>query len=319
MTKFFDMQQWDIQRDSENLGARMQAFSGREPIAGPTAVQRESQYPRWPTDETIPEISARDLSSEKLGSAIASYGSLIVRGLFDSALCDELNPLIDRVIEAADRRSGRYERDDSPFNPPECITEVVDQEKLQNARGFHRWSGSAMCVESPSMALRLLGLYEAAGLKQIISEYLGEDACVSVMKWVIRRSKFPIDPRGWHQDGAFMGADINSINMWLPLTRCGGDTGAPGLDIIPRRINQVLRDESSIFDWSVSNEYIADRFSGSAEPVSPVFDPGDALFFDHFNLHRTQYRESFSRVRYALETWFFGSKNFPKNQFPIEW
>ena len=24
-----------------------------------------------------------------------------------------------------------------------------------------------------------------------------------------------------------MGTDINSINMWIPLTECGGETGAP--------------------------------------------------------------------------------------------
>jgi hypothetical protein len=51
----------------------------------------------------------------------------------------------------------------------------------------------------------------------------------------------------------------------------------------------------------------------------PVFNAGDAFFFDHFYLHRTQYRTDFTKLRYAVETWFFGASSFPKNQIPLAW
>ena len=115
-----------------------------------------------------------------------------------------------------------------------------------------------------------------------------------------------------------MGTDINTINLWIPLTECGGETGAPGMDLIPKRLNKIASAEGATFDWSVSDEEASSNFGG-ASPVAPVFNPGDAFFFDHFYLHRTQFRDDFTKLRYAIETWFFGSTSFPKSQVPIAW
>ena len=175
-----------------------------------------------------------------------------------------------------------------------------------------------MCVEAPSVAEALLQLYEEKGLKNLVEEYLGEPPCLSVKKWVMRRSKLPVAEAGWHQDGAFMGTNINSINMWLPLNRCGGATGAPGMDVVPRRLNKIVSADGAQFDWSVSSSQVTDKFSDN-QPLMPEFNAGDAFFFDHFFLHRTQFRDDFSKIRYAIETWFFGSSSFPKNQIPLAW
>ena len=96
----------------------------------------------------------------------------------------------------------------------------------------------------------------------------------------------PVDTStDWHQDGAFLGADVRTLNVWLTLSHCGAD--APGLDILPRRLDQILQTgtEGAIFDWSVSPDVV----DAAAEPrvVRPEFGPGDALLFDHFFLHRT--------------------------------
>ena len=117
-----------------------------------------------------------------------------------------------------------------------------------------------------------------------------------------------------------MGCDINSINMWIPLDTCGGETGAPGLDVLPERLTEIVKSgtDDAVFNWSISKGEISESF-GEDAIISPVFNAGDAFFFDHFYLHRTQYRESFSHLRYAIETWFFGSTNFPKNQIPLRW
>jgi hypothetical protein len=115
-----------------------------------------------------------------------------------------------------------------------------------------------------------------------------------------------------------MGAHINSLNMWVPLNECGGATGAPGMDVVPRRLTTIASSEGAQFDWSVSTSEAGAQTDGGAL-LSPEFRPGDAFFFDHFYLHRTQYGEHFDRVRYAVETWFFGEHSFPKNQIPLAW
>ena len=117
-----------------------------------------------------------------------------------------------------------------------------------------------------------------------------------------------------------MGSDINSLNLWIPLDVCGGKTGAPGLDIIPKRFEGIINpgEADAALNWSTGNDTIR-RLHEDCAPTSPEFNPGDVIFFDHFLLHRTQYGENFDRTRYAIETWFFGSKNFPKNQVPLRW
>jgi hypothetical protein len=175
-----------------------------------------------------------------------------------------------------------------------------------------------MCVEAPSVAEALLKLYEAHGLRELVGEYLGEAPCLSVKKWVLRRSVLPVAEAGWHQDGAFMGTNLNSINMWIPLNTCGGETGAPGLDIVPQRLYKIASAEGAQFDWSVSDSLVTSRFAENS-PIMPVFNAGDAFFFDHFYLHRTQFRTDFTKLRYAVETWFFGASSFPKNQIPLAW
>ena len=112
-----------------------------------------------------------------------------------------------------------------------------------------------------------------------------------------------------------MGPQINSLNMWVALDHCGGDSGAPGMDVIPKRLKHMVNpgDEGAIFHWSVPDDCVDQN-----EIESPVFQPGDAFFFDHFYLHRTQHGD-FTRPRYAIETWFFGSGNFSKEQIPVAW
>ena len=90
------------------------------------------------------------------------------------------------------------------------------------------------------------------------------------------------------------------------------------MDLIPQRLTEIQSADGASFNWSVSDDE-ANKTGGKSGPVAPVFNVGDAFFFDHFYLHRTQYRDDFTRLRYAIETWFFGASAFPKSQVPIAW
>jgi hypothetical protein len=108
----------------------------------------------------------------------------------------------------------------------------------------------------------------------------------------------------WHQDGAFLGRGVRTVNAWFALSACG--RRAPGMQLVPLRLDRLLAtgDHETSFDWTVSRQTIARALPGV--PVwEPEFLPGDVLFFDHWFLHRTAPRPWHWRSRYAIESWFF--------------
>ena len=121
--------------------------------------------------------------------------------------------------------------------------------------------------------------------------------------WRIRLSN-------WHQDGAFLGDGIRTLNVWVALSRCGRD--APGMELIPRRLTRLLGrgEDGAQFDWTVSNDTIARELPG-VSIWRPEFEPGDVLMFDHWSLHRTASDEGMKNVRYAIESWFFAPSVYP--------
>jgi Phytanoyl-CoA dioxygenase (PhyH) len=309
----------DILTDCATMETRIEAYRTRQNTMNHLLVLDSQSIAVKPQNCEIPEVSAGDLTIDQLRSAIFNHGALIVRNMFSKTSVDTLLTATDRVVDAC-ANPERVATSNVYFNPPRNLATIMPnrEKELRNTRSFHRDSGSAMCVEAPSVAESLLQLYEAHGLKALLTAYLGEIPCLSAKKWVLRRSILPVAEAGWHQDGAFMGTDLNSINMWVPLSECGGDTGAPGLDVLPLRLHKIAPAEGAQFDWSVSDSLVSSRYADS-QPLQPVFNAGDAFFFDHYYLHRTQYRTDFTKLRYAIETWFFGATRFPKNQIPLAW
>jgi ectoine hydroxylase-related dioxygenase (phytanoyl-CoA dioxygenase family) len=160
----------------------------------------------------------------------------------------------------------------------------------------------------------VLDLLERKGLRDILSDYLGERPGLSVKKCTLRR--VPVDTgTDWHQDGAFLGPDIRTVNVWLALTDCGVE--APGLDLVPKRLDLLeTGTEGAQFDWSVGPG-VVERVSTDCGVVRPFFSAGDALLFDERHLHRTGVSPGMTTERYAIETWFFAPSRYPHPQVPI--
>ncbi|MFT4518481.1 MAG: hypothetical protein ACI9JM_000862 [Halioglobus sp.] len=311
----------NLDLDHDSLAQRMEDFRHRMPSNQVPLVIPVEGDPQAPDEYQVPEIEAANLTAESLKSSLAEHGALIVRGMFPETVMQPMTAAIDGVLDACDSTRKVKANLVSPyFNPPSNLVSVMPNgiEDLAALRLFSKIGGSALCVESPSVAELLLQFYEDHGLKDLVAQYLGEPPCLSVKKWVLRRSELPMDEAGWHQDGAFMGTEINTLNLWIPLTHCGGETGAPGMDLIPQRLNKISSADGAAFDWAVSDDE-ARGGSDYAPAVAPEFNVGDALFFDHFYLHRTQYRPDINKRRYAIESWFFGTTTFPKDQVPIAW
>jgi hypothetical protein len=181
-------------------------------------------------------------------------------------------------------------------------------------RRFVLDGGGLWAVDSPHVMFELIELYEAVGLSDVLTGYLGERPALSVKKCTLRRVPTTTGS-DWHQDGAFLGEGIRTVNVWLTLTHCGDV--APGLDLVAKRMPGVLETgtEGAKFDWSVGPgvvERVADD-----RIVRPIFEAGDALLFDDFNLHSTAVSPEMTESRYAIESWFFAPSTYPHSQVPV--
>jgi hypothetical protein len=147
-----------------------------------------------------------------------------------------------------------------------------------------------------------------------VDGYLGEPSLMSAHKTTLRKAS-PAVPGAWHQDGSFLG-DVRSLNMWLSLSRCGDL--APGLDIVPRRLDHLVQTQTdeALLDIAVSQRK-AEEAAGDVPILRPIFEPGDALFFDEMFLHQTGVDPSMPNPRFAIESWFFASSAFPADYAPV--
>jgi hypothetical protein len=281
----------------------------RQPRAAlpPDVVREESAAPLVATDPA-------DLTVDTLRRKIAQHGCVLVRGLIPTERAKALARGIDRALGAFDACEESGSTAASPwyvqFAPPSA------GQFAWRRRSWVRASGGLWTADSPRMLFELMELVEDTGLGALIEGFLGERPALSANKNTLRR--VPTDTNtNWHQDGAFLGRELRSLNLWLALSPCGVD--APGLDIVPQRFDEILPTgtEGALFDWSVSPKVVEEAAGGPGAILSPEFAPGDALLFDHMFVHRTGITPGMTRERWAIESWFFAPSTYPEGQIPL--
>jgi hypothetical protein len=260
----------------------------------------------------LPELSPDELDASSLRRGLARHGCVLVRQLISEDRAGELCSGIDRALETLDAGlAGAPRHETTPWYVP--FTPASGDYRVGGRRKWMRASGGMWTVDSPRMLFELVRLFDELGMRPLLTEFFGEAPALSANKCNLRR--VPVDTAtNWHQDGAFLGADVQSLNLWLGLSACGTD--APGLDIVPRRLDEILQTgtEGAIFDWSVSPDLVD---ALDLPVLTPQFRPGDALLFDHLFLHRTGVTSGMTKERYAIESWFFAPSSYPDGQIPI--
>lgn len=262
----------------------------------------------------VPEIEAGQLNALTLAAGIRGHGALLVRGLLRESRALQLAAGVQQALEACEAWHRRgVDAFDSPWY---SRLPLPDDCELAPARIWVEQASGVWAADSPRMLHELTGLFDASGVADAVAGYFGERPMLSVGKSTLRRVPPTIGTADWHQDGAFMGSDIRSVNVWLSLSHCGND--ASGLEFLPRRLSRVLPTGShgAYFDWSVGPGMVESVAEGVAT-ASPLFAPGDALLFDHFFLHRTGIPAAIAKDRYAIESWFFAPSAYPAQQVPL--
>jgi hypothetical protein len=305
---------------------RNEAYAELDRSPTPSPWPDDTARPRS-EDEALPPIDG-ELTAEVVRDSILRYGCAFVRGLIPREDVDLLVEGIDRAYEGCDRQAerGGWARG-GPEDDPELEMETAPWYfRFEGGKGmlvtgmtrkFIREGGGVWTVESPGVMFDFLETLERAGLRPLIADYLGERPALSLYKSTLRRTH-PLPRAEWHQDGAFLGDGIRTINLWLCLSDCGED--APGLDLLPRRLDRVVEtgEGGAILDWTAGPETV-EKVAEGVPVIRPKFEPGDALLFDELFLHRTATDETMTRNRYAIETWFFAPSLYPADQIPFVW
>ena len=265
----------------------------------------------------IPEIDHQDFTATNVASGVFNHGSIIVRNMLTA---EQVSLMRDSVIQTHAHHdkaiAGALETETAPwfvpFNPTprEGTKAIVEREWL-------RRTGAELAADSPRGLFNLINCLQDAGITDMVTEYLGEQPALSVRKTALRQALKDVNAEvGWHQDGAFLGQGIRTVNVWIALTDCGVD--APSMDMVPRRLTTIVPTgtEGAMFDWSVS-ELTARDAAGDTPPVRLQFREGDAIIFDEMNLHRTGESLGMTKDRFAVEAWFFAPSCYPLEQLPI--
>jgi hypothetical protein len=281
---------------------------------------------------TLPEIPAGELTTEVLGGAVAHHGCLIVRGVFTPEQ-------VARSVEAIERTHLRYRAeleaglaegeelpDDQPGHPVD-LSEPLDDAwyhplrlpGVPAAEGLRQMvarQGGTWLADSPSSAAVVLDGLRAAGVTDAITGHLGETPVFSLQKSTLRRSLPKWNLVAWHQDGSFLDEDVRTMNVWVALSPCGGDRPSPGIELLPRRVDEVLPVDGVMTPHSISYDLV-DELAAEMPTIIPVMDPGDAMIFDEKLLHRTHLTEDMTEIRYALECWFFAPSHRTSYYTPL--
>jgi hypothetical protein len=284
------------------------------PLAEPPH-EPEPRFDLLPDGAGVPEVAPAELNPELLRAAILSKGSLLVRGLLEPDDAIGLAREIELAFQA-------WETKEAGGSPPGGYYDEFQPNPPFNLAAERGWVSDAAGIwgaDSPKVMVEVLEAFEGAGLRHLATAYLGERPAISVNKCTLRRVRPDVfggaTVSGFHQDGAFLG-DVRALNVWLSLSRCGDV--APGLDIVPRRIDHIVPTgtEGAAFDWSASRA-VVEEAAGDATIARPIFEPGDVLLFDELCLHSTAADPEMPNTRYAVESWFFGPSAFPRDYAPL--
>ncbi len=270
----------------------------------------EPDFAALPDGDALPEIEPDELTPGLLRAGILRHGCVLVRGLVARRAAQDFAKQIDRAFTERARHDADRSFNDRYYLP-------FEHDPRRGVRLLREWikaGGGVLAVDSPTLSFQLGELYRACSLPELVRGYLGADPLVSGDKSTLRKAE-PKVTGGWHQDGKFMG-DVKALNLWLSLSHCGDD--APGLDIVPRRLERHVQTETD--EAMMTNQIsqrIAEETAGDHSIMRPIFEPGDALLFDELFLHKTASEPTMRHPRYAVENWFFSASGFPAGYVPL--
>jgi hypothetical protein len=272
-------------------------------------------------DGPIASVGAAGLSVDALARGLRQDGALIVRGLVPSERCAALAHRIADACAGRDRfREGAPAGPGARFAPFEPRREMGMP--LTFLRHVARMCEAVMVADAPSVLDLLLATVAETGVVSLVAEHLGESPALSVDKTLTRHAPARIAESylpdhlhpGWHQDGASWDHGTRALDLWIAFDNCGPGTGRRSIELHPRPMREIVPEA---FDDPPAHVAALEAIQRSVAPVALALAAGDAVLFDHLNLHRTEGGRSFTEPRASAELWFFAPSVFPAGLTPM--
>jgi hypothetical protein len=263
------------------------------------------------------EIQVSQLTPEIARATLARNGNLVLRGLIPSDAADDFVQRINGVVDGFQstvktRGLGGKSADLGyiAFRPPPPDRKFV----ADNRKYLAIEEISALTVDSPLLFERLVHYLKASGIVGIAERIFGERPVAGIQKSAVRR--MPLGhPAGWHQDLGAVGAGTKAIALWIPFSPCGRD--AAGFEYVRRRFNgPVPQMNDSVMPWVIADDTVTSVQDG-ADVVTPEFNPGDAVMFDQYSLHRGASYPHMTKWRWSIDTWLFAPSSLPPHITPM--
>lgn len=261
----------------------------------------------FPRERDLPIIDAGQLSGALVGGTITNHGCLRVDGLIDP-------PNVTRIIDQIDRAFDGRARLAKGADPAEVAPWYVPLAAGRDEADGFSSPFFVRVVDAPGIMWEIIELFRARGVIDAVAEYFGERPTMIANKWVLRRARSGADTTDFHQDGAFLGEGIRTVNCWITLTDCGPGTDRPSLEVIPRRFSDIIPPGvGAKHTWSLAESTVME-LAPEVPVARPFMGAGDALFFDERMPHRTTNGTDLG-TRYAIESWFVApSSSLPRHE-----
>jgi len=212
---------------------------------------------------------------------LQAKGVAVVRGLLSGAEAASLKGLLERAYAAADNGTAH----------------VDAQERVRAWGGVSVHLIEQFGIDEQEL-IPFLGMVETRATKEVGPCKLIPNICV------FRRHRESRTHVPWHidSDGAGTMSYDPCVNIWIPLVSVG--RSLPSLEVIPGSHifmrGLPLLNPPSGSGAGRTDEWVDQNFVHHDRLVAQL-EPGDALMFDHYTLHRTQPMDSPSGTRISGE------------------
>ena len=249
----------------------------------------------------LPDVPVEELTPQLIADALAARSGLVVRRLLPPEAVRSLREDLAfmRVMKAV-------------------IVQAQADGTLDTTDMLATWRDDLGSLKLSASTLRkLCGFYDAVGLTDVVSRYLGARAVGLAARTEVRRNERE-EGLQWHQDAAFLGGRVQALDVWTALTPVGDR--CPSVDVLPRRLDhlvgveerEAMLDESLLPLTYLDGDHPAvGELTARTPPYTAVLEPGDAVMFDEMTLHRTGAAPWTLPYREVAVTWFFAPERFP--------